>query len=109
MDGHCITKIETERKHHMDPITTAIITAVSAGAVAGLTDTAKTAVKDGYNSLKDGYKQLKDLLIKKFGTHSEVVQAIDRLEAKPKSQGYQQVLQEEIAAVKAEQDDEILA
>jgi hypothetical protein len=37
------------------------------------------------------------------------VQAIDRLEAKPKSQGDQQVLQEEIAAIKAEQDEEIVA
>ncbi|HEY4035843.1 MAG TPA: hypothetical protein VGL94_17950 [Ktedonobacteraceae bacterium] len=86
----------------MDPITTAIVAALSTGAISGITDTAKAAVNDGYNKLKG-------LLSKKHGEGSEVVQAIDRLEAKPKSQGYQQVLQEEIAAVKAEQDDEIIA
>ncbi len=86
----------------MDPITTAIITALSEGAVAGITDTAKTAVTDGYNKLKD-------LLTKKHGEGSEVVQAIVQLEKKPDSQGRKDTLQEEIAATKAEQDEEILA
>jgi hypothetical protein len=89
----------------MDPITTAIVAAVSAlstEAIGGLTDTAKTAVNDGYNKLKD-------LLTKKHGEGSEVVQAIDQLEAKPESQGRKAMLQEEITAIKAEQDDEIVA
>jgi hypothetical protein len=90
------------RSHNMDPITTAIITALSAGAAAGLTDTVKTAINDGYNKLKG-------LLTKKHGAHSDVMQAIDKLEAKPDSQGRKDTLAEEIDAVKAEQDEEIVA
>jgi hypothetical protein len=86
----------------MDPVTTAIVTALSVGTIAGLTDTAKTAVNDGYNKIKD-------LLTKKHGASSEVVLAVEKLEAKPQSQGRKEMLQEEIAAVKAEQDEEILA
>jgi pyrroline-5-carboxylate reductase len=86
----------------MDPITTAIITALSAGAVAGLTDTVKTAVTDSYNKLKEQ-------LTKKHGANSDVVQAIEKLEARPESQGRKETLTEEIVAAKAEQDEEILA
>src|SRR5437016_2349690 len=73
----------------MDPITTAIVAALSAGTIDGITETSKTAMTDAYNAFKA-------LLIKKFGTKSEVVQAIDRLEAKPESVGRQEALQEEI-------------
>jgi hypothetical protein len=86
----------------MDPITTAIITALSTGAIAGLTDTAKAAITESYNKLKG-------LLTSKHGADSEVVQAIDKLEAKPESQGRKEALAEEIDAVRAEQDKEILA
>jgi hypothetical protein len=84
----------------MDPV--AIITALSAGTIAGLTDTAKTAISDGYNKLKG-------LLTKKHGKDSDVVQAIEKLEAKPESKGRKETLVEEIVAVKAEQDKEIIA
>jgi hypothetical protein len=87
---------------HMDPITTAIVTALSAGTIAGLTDTVKTAITDSYNKLKD-------LLTKKHGASSEVVQAIEMLETKPEPHGRKEMLAEEIAAIKAEQDEEILA
>lgn len=86
----------------MDPITTAIITALSAGAIAGLTDTTKAVITDSYNKLKG-------LLTRKHGADSEVAQAIDKLEAKPESQGRKDTLAEEITIVKAEQDKEILA
>lgn len=86
----------------MDPITTAIITALSAGTIAGLTDTAKTAISDTYNKLKE-------LLTKKHGKDSDVVQAIVQLEKKPDSQGRKEMLAEEIAATRAEHDDEIVA
>jgi hypothetical protein len=85
----------------MDPITTAIVAALSAGAASGLTETSKTAITDAYH-------QLKELLTKKFGAKSEVVQAIDQLEAKPESTGRKETLQEEIIEVKAEQDHEVL-
>ncbi len=86
----------------MDPITTAIVAALSAGAVGGLTETSKTAITDAYTKLKD-------LLTKKFGARSNVVQAVDHLEARPASGGRKETLREEIVAVQAEQDEDLLA
>lgn len=86
----------------MDPITTAIVAALSAGAVGGLTDASKMAIMDAYQALKD-------LLTRKFGASSEVVQAIDYLEAEPESLGRQGTLQERMVTVNAEQDHEALA
>ena len=94
-------KQSRERTDHMDIVTTAIVAALSAGAIGGLTDTTKTAISDGYNKLKG-------LLAKKFGTNSDVVLAVEKLEAKPESASRKGMLAEEIAAVEAEQDDEIL-
>ena len=52
----------------MDPITTAIVTAVSSGL-------AKDVIKDSYESLKTALK-------KKFGSESEIVEAVEnRLKA----------------------------
>lgn len=86
----------------MDPITTAIIAALSAGAISGLTDTSKTAITETYNHLKT-------LLATKFGKKSEVVQALEHLEAKPDSVNRQGMVQEELASVHAEADQELLA
>ena len=85
----------------MDPITTAIVAALSAGAISGLTETSKTAITDAY-------ARLKTLLTKKFGGESEVVHAVSEVEAKPDSAGRQATLQEEVAAAKADQDQEVL-
>ncbi|MDQ2885971.1 MAG: hypothetical protein M3Y39_07770 [Chloroflexota bacterium] len=85
----------------MDPITTAIVAALSAGAISGLTEMSKTLVTDTYGKLKV-------LLSKKFGEHSDVLQAIDQLEKEPDAAGRKETLQEEITAVKADQDCEIL-
>jgi hypothetical protein len=86
----------------MDPITIAIAAALSAGAITGLTETSKTAISNAYQALKA-------LLTKKFGSTSEVVQAVNRLEAKPESKDRKEILQEEIITVKAAQDSELLA
>jgi hypothetical protein len=86
----------------MDPVTTAIAGAIAAGAISGLTETTKTAITDAYTKLKD-------LLAHKFGTKSEVVQAVEHLEAKPESEGRKVAVHEEIIAVGAEQDKEIIA
>jgi len=86
----------------MDPITTAIVAALSAGTLSGLTEASKTATTDAYNSLKA-------LLIKKFGAKSEMAQAFDRLEANPELIGHQETLQAEIVTVNAEQDQEVFA
>ncbi len=86
----------------MDLITTSIVAALSAGAIRGLTDTAKTPITDSYN-------ELKSLLTKKHGASSDVMQAIAQLEAKPEAQGRKETLAEEVMAIKAEPDEEILA
>lgn len=86
----------------MDPITAAIVAALSAGAISGLTETSKTAISDAYQALKD-------LLARKWGVASKVVEAVTLLEAKPDSTGRQNILQEEIAAASVEHDTEALA
>ncbi len=85
----------------MDPITAAIVAAVSAGAISGLTEASKTAISDAYNKLKAS-------LSKKFGGESDVVHAVNEVEAKPDSAGRKATLQEEITNTKADQDQEVL-
>jgi hypothetical protein len=85
----------------MDPITTAIITALSTGALSSLTEVSKTVITDAYT-------QIKALLASKFGTTSDVVHAVEQVEAKPDSAGRRAMLQEEITAVKADQDPDLL-
>ena len=85
----------------MDPITTAIIAAVTAGTVTGVT-------KAGEQFITDAYAKLKELLGKKFGSKSKVLKAVKELEANPKSEARKEVLREEVAAAKAAQDKELL-
>jgi hypothetical protein len=83
-----------------DAIVTAIVAALSTGAAKGATDAAKTAVVDAYGGLKS--------LIKiRFGGHSEAAVAIDRLEAKPDSDGRRQTLSEELQSANVGTDPEI--
>jgi hypothetical protein len=85
----------------MEPITAAIIAALTAGAISGVTDTAKKAISDGYSGLKA-------LIQKKFGSKTDVTDAIAKLEVKPDSPGRQQILAEELKAANASADPELL-
>lgn len=85
----------------MDPVTTAIVAAVSAGAAAGATKVCEQAIVDAY-------AQLKDLLKKKFGMKSEVAKAVKALEARPNSVARKEVVAEEMMAAKADQDSDLL-
>lgn len=85
----------------MEPITTAVIAALTVGTASGVTETAKTAISDGYAGLKA-------LISQKCGSKSEVSEAIDRLQAKPDSPGRQQMLAEELKASDASADPEIM-
>jgi hypothetical protein len=78
----------------MDPITTAIAAAV-------LTDLSKDAIKGSYKALKDALK-------KKFGAESDLVEAVDKLEKKPNSEGRKVTVQEEVSVAKANEEPEIL-
>lgn len=81
--------------------TTAILAALSAGAISGVTEMSKTA-------LTDAYQKLKSLLVTKFGAQSKVATAVDELEEEPASKGRQLTLQEQLAKVKADQDQELI-
>lgn len=85
----------------MDPITLAIIAAISAGVTGGVTSVGKEAIVDAYHGIKNFLKA-------RFGNDSDVVQAIDKLETKPDSKGQRQVVEEEVLAVKAHEDPVIL-
>src|SRR5260221_5845358 len=90
------------RGGNMDPITAAIVGALAAGALRGLT-------KIGETALSDAYTYLKAILNRKFGARSGVMQALAQLENKPDSTNRQGVLHEELAAVNAWQDTEVVA
>jgi hypothetical protein len=77
----------------MDPITLAII--------AGLAKVSEAAIMDGYNALKA-------VIAHKFGSDSDLAKAVENVEKKPDSAGRRDVLQEEVAAVKANQDPDLL-
>lgn len=77
----------------MDPISTAVVAAVA--------QLGATAVKDAYGGLRS-------LLVRKFGGESRVVQAMEQVEAQPTSEGRKMVLGEEMAAVRAEHDEELV-
>jgi formylglycine-generating enzyme required for sulfatase activity len=78
----------------MDPVTAAIVSAVS----AGLSTIGKEAVKDAYNHIKNVIKE-------KLGN----VKAIDALEKKPDSKELQEALAENLAARHVEKDLELLS
>ena len=85
----------------MEPITAAIIAALTAGAASGLTEAAKKAISDGYSGLKA-------LINKKFGGNRDVTDAIEKLQAKPESTGRQQTLAEELKTANASADSELV-
>jgi hypothetical protein len=85
-----------------DLVANTIVAAISAGAVTGAQDTAKSAIADSYQGLKS-------LIKKKFGRDSEVAEAIDKLEAKPDSEGKKQVLAEELKAVNSTSDPDLVS
>ena len=87
----------------MDPVSVsgAIIAAVSAGAAAGATDMAKKAIADSYEGLKA-------LIKKKFGG-GDAAEAIGKLEAKPVSEGRRATVAEELKAVNADAEPELVS
>lgn len=97
----CIPLLIPRGNQKMDPVTMAIIAAVEAGANSAAGDVAKKALVDCYDGLKS-------LLIKKFGTESDVAEALDKLEKQPDAKGRRQTVQDELVAVDAGADPELL-
>jgi hypothetical protein len=85
----------------MDPITTALISAVAAGAGSGATDIAKKAIAEDYEDLKA-------LLKSKFGHNSRTADAIEKFQDTPDSPKRQDTLQE-LKAVNASADPELMS
>jgi hypothetical protein len=85
----------------MDPVTTAILAAIAAGVASGGPKAVEAAVVDAYGGLKR-------LLQQKFGPQSTVIEAVEKVEAKPEREGYRVTLREEIQEAEAEKDPEIL-
>jgi hypothetical protein len=85
----------------MDPITTSLVAAISAGVASAGQDVL-------INAIKDGYAGIKALIIKKYGKDSSINKAVESLEEKPDSAGRRAVLEEEVEAAGANQDDELV-
>ncbi len=85
----------------MEPITTTLLSALVAGAAAGVTEAGKKLVVDGYEALKAALKA-------RFGADSELAGAVAGLEKHPDSDGRKQSLHEEIVTAKAQEDPELV-
>jgi hypothetical protein len=85
----------------MDPLTI-LVTALVTGAAEKLKPTAGKVVEDAYAGLKG-------LLLRKFGEREDVGDALTKVEQKPDSEGRKAVLKEELEAVEAHTDEELLA
>jgi hypothetical protein len=82
----------------MDPITL-ILTALAAGAGAGVKDTASSAITDAYNGLKT-------LIQRKFGDHQKTQTALIDYEEDPET--YEKPLRKILTTHPFAQDDEII-
>lgn len=78
----------------MEPVTTAIVTAVTSTL-------SKEAFQDIYNALKATLK-------KKFGEKSDLVEAVDKLESQPNREDRKATVQEEVKLAKANDDPELV-
>jgi hypothetical protein len=78
-----------------------ILAALTAGALDGAKDVTKKAVADGYAALRDA-------IVKKYKHHGDVTEALEKLEQKPQSKGYAQVLEEELNSSGASTDQALV-
>lgn len=87
----------------MDPISTAIMAALATGVVGKAAESGNNVpTVEAYNALKTALRQ-------KYGATSDLVDAVEKLEKKPTSVGRKEVLKEEVAAAKADEDRDLLA
>ena len=86
----------------MDPIitTTAIVTAIAAGAAAAAKEVTAEAIRDVYAGLKT-------LILRKFGDHQAVAASLQQVESNPDSETWQHALEDSLAQVHAADDPDI--
>ena len=84
----------------MDPITAAIVAALSAGVASGAGEVGKKVIVDAYGALKAAIKS-------KYGAESDVAEAVSKLEEKPDSTGRRSVMQEEVTSADAAADSDL--
>jgi hypothetical protein len=77
----------------MDLITTAIIAALA--KVVG-------------SAVSDAYEALKAAIVNRFGQDSDLTAAVESLEQEPDSKERQETLRKEVAAAKADKDEEVI-
>ena len=77
----------------MDPITTAILAALAAGAK-----------NVGERALSDAYSVLKDVITRRFGRNSDLDRAVREVEARPEASDRRKALQQAVSRVKADRD-----
>ena len=83
----------------MEPITTTILSALAAGAIAAAKDTATKAVKDGYQALKK-------LIEQRFAGKPDAAMALAQHEKKPKV--WKEPLADALTETGADKDEEII-
>jgi HetE-like protein len=84
----------------MDPITAAIVAALAAGALSGVTEVGKNLLVDAYNGLKAKLKE-------RLGEQSRVVKSVEFLEGAPDSEASKALVHEAVVAAKADQNPEL--
>ena len=82
----------------MDPITLAIVSATAAGVTTEV----------GKKVLGSAYGRLKALFKERTGDDSDLMDAVEKLEKKPKSKGRQQTVCEEIESAAIHTDAQVL-
>jgi hypothetical protein len=86
----------------MDPITTAIVGAVAAGALAGATDASQQAIVAAYTALKEH-------LARAFGPQSPITTAIEEVEQAPDQDYPRQMLARRVTEAGAADNPELVA
>ncbi len=86
----------------MDPITAAIIAGLLTGVATGATQAVAEKIGGG------AYNNLKQLIRNKFGTESDLADAVGKLEKDPNSKSRQGLVEEEVEKSGAYQDAELV-
>lgn len=81
----------------MDPITSAIVAALSLGVLDGVREVGKEIIVDAYTALRNALKE-------KFGAESDIMDAVEKLEKRPSSASRIELVEEEVMAVRAIDD-----